>query len=212
MVAELLSYLQQHSFEFSESVVQHIKISAESVAIAIAVGFPLGIAASKSERSYHFITGFFGTLRVIPSMAILLVCIPILGVGEVPSLVALTVLAIPPILINTAIGFKQLPEQVLEAANGLGMGKAFLFLRIKLPLAMPIILTGMRTASIEVIASATLAAYIGAGGLGELILTGLGLYRMDLLILGGLTVALLSLITDFIFFTADKLVTKYQRT
>ena len=92
------------------------------------------------------------------------------------------------------------------------MEKAFLFFKVKLPLAMPLILTGIRTASVEVIASATLAAYVGAGGLGKIILTGLGLYRMDLLLLGGITVAALSLLTDMIFLSVERHMTRYQRS
>ena len=211
MYAGLLSYLQKNSFDFEMAIVQHIKISAISVAIALAVGFPLGIAASKSKHVYNFITGFFSTLRVIPSMAILVASIQVLGVGEAPAVAALAILAVPPVLINTAVGFKHLQAPVLEAAKGLGMGRAFLFFKIKLPLALPTILAGIRTASVEVIASAALAAYIGAGGLGEIILTGLGLFRMELLLLGGIAVAVLSLFTDLIFYTADKFLTRYQR-
>lgn len=212
MYHALLSYLQKNSGDFAISIAQHLKISCIAVLIAIVVGVSLGILASKSEYAYDIINGFFGILRVIPSLAILVVCMPFLGVGEFPSVFALTILAIPPVLINTAIAFKNLPEPVLEAATGMGMGRAFMFFRIKLPLAMPLILMGIRTASVEVIASATLAAYVGAGGLGNIILTGLGLYRMDLLLLGGITVAVLSLLTDLIFLTVEKSITRYQHT
>ncbi len=212
MYVALLSYLQKNSGDFAMSILQHVKISGISVLVAVIVGGFLGILASKSERIYGLITGFFGILRVIPSLAILVVCMPFLGVGEFPSVFALTVLAIPPVLINTAIAFRTLPESVLEAAEGMGMEKAFLFFKVKLPLAMPLILTGIRTASVEVIASATLAAYVGAGGLGKIILTGLGLYRMDLLLLGGITVAALSLLTDMIFLSVERHMTRYQRS
>jgi len=211
MYGDMLAYLHQNSKEFQVLVLQHIKISGFSVFMAILIGVPLGILSARSQKLYHAFSGFFGLLRVIPSLAILIICIPIMGVGIIPATLALTLLAIPPVLINTALGFRSLPESVLETALGMGMDTRRVFLEVKLPLAMPLILTGIRTSSVEVIASATLAAYIGAGGLGNIIFTGLGLYRMDLLFLGGLSVAALSLIADMLFFLLEWHMTKYQR-
>ena len=211
MFADAWTYLQGHFDSYAMSILQHLKISAMAVLIAAAVGIPIGFAASKTKRAYHLSTGLFGMLRVIPSLAILVLFMPILGIGIGPSLVALTVLAVPPILTNTAIAFRSVPSAVTEAGLGMGMGKGHLFWRISVPLAMPLLLSGVRTAAVEVIASATLAAYVGSGGLGDLILTGLGLYRMDLLLLGGGTVALLSLLTDWVLQTVEKAVTGYQR-
>ena len=111
-----------------------------------------------------------------------------------PALIALTLLALPPILVNTVLGFLELNSVLLEVSLGLGMKSSQLLWRIQLPLALPYILTGIKLALVELIASTTLAAYIGAGGLGNLIITGLGLARMDLLVIGGGSVALLSLV------------------
>jgi osmoprotectant transport system permease protein len=175
------------------------------------IGVPLGILSSRSQRFYNLSSGFFGFLRVIPSLAILFICIPIFGVGTLPAVIALTVLAISPIMINTAVGFRNISESVIETAVGMGMNKSRMFFKIKLPLALPLILNGIRTATVEVIASATLAAYIGAGGLGILIFTGLGLYRTDLLLIGGLSVAVLSLTADLLLYLVEHIATRYQR-
>jgi osmoprotectant transport system permease protein len=121
-----------------------------------------------------------------------------MGTGLKPSLTALAFLAIPPILINTALAFGSIPLSVLETAAGMGMGRLRTFFWVKTPLALPLALAGFKTACIEVIAGATLAAYIGGGGLGSLIFTGLGLMKMELLLIGGVSVALLSLIADFL--------------
>ena len=122
-----------------------------------------------------------------------------MGTGVRPAMTALVLLAVPPILMNTAAGFSEVPAFMLETAEGLGMTERQMFWKVKVPLAMPMILTGMRTAAIEIIASATIAAKIGAGGLGGIILTGLGLNRTDLLLIGGISVALLSLAAGMVF-------------
>lgn len=211
MYEAVLSYLRQNSNDFAMLILQHLMISGLSVGFAILIGFPIGILSSRSTRIYNTLSGFFGLLRVIPSLAILVLIIPVFGVGVVPATIALTILAIPPIMINTAQGLRAIPDSVVETATGMGMSEGYMFARVKLPLAMPLILTGIRTASVEVIASATLASYIGAGGLGNIIFTGLGLYRIDLLVLGGISVAALSLLMDLLFLLIENSVTRYQR-
>lgn len=211
MYRALHAYLVSYSHDYFQAVLAHIQISGLSVGIAILIALPLGIAGSRSKRIQWILTEFFSLLRIVPSLAILFVCIPLLGTGVLPAAVALTILAIPPILINTVLSFRGIPEAVLETATGMGMGRMGRFFEVEFPLALPLILTGVRTATIEVIASATLAAYIGGGGLGEIIFTGLGLYRMDLLFIGGASVAILSLGVDSAFFLIQQWITGYQR-
>lgn len=211
MKEAVMTYFQSNTDEFMLMLSQHLKISAVAVIFGILIGVTAGIFASASKKLNGILSGTFGIFRVIPSLAVLFVCIPIFGVGVIPAIIALTVLAVPPILINTAAAFRTLPESVLETALGMGMDSKMIFLKVKIPLAMPLMLTGIKTAAVEVISSATLAAYIGAGGLGNIIFTGLGLYRMDLLFIGGISVAMLSLITDWIFSIAEWSITKYNR-
>jgi osmoprotectant transport system permease protein len=135
---------------------------------------------------------------------------PIFGIGLTPALVALSFLAIPPVLINTTQAFSTIPPSVIETADAMGMTKGMVLTRVKFPLAMPLILTGVKTAAVEVIASATLAAYIGAGGLGNLIFTGLGLSRPDLLIIGGASVAALSIAVDTLLTKLEKRLVRYR--
>lgn len=190
----------------------HIIISLIAISVGIIIGVTLGIVSFKSEKVSHYIMNFFNFLRIIPSLAILVIVMPILGVGVVPALFALIVLAVPPILISTFLGFNNINKSVIESAEGMGMNKKELLLRIQLPLAMPLILTGIRTASIEVIASATLASYIGAGGLGDFIFKGLVLNDTKLLIVGGGTVALLSIFSEIILFSLQQRITRYERS
>lgn len=202
----ILDYFASDGAEWLQMVAEHLQVSALALAIAVLVAVPAGILCSRSALADRLATGIAGVFRIVPSLAVLIICVPYLGVGTLPAVVALTVLAIPPILINTAVSFRNVPSEMIEAARGLGMSPAQMFWRIQVPLAFPVAFSGIRTASIEVIASASLAAYIGAGGLGVLIYTGIGAMRNDLLWIGGLSVAALSLLTSRLLAAADNLV------
>ena len=149
-------------------------------------------------------------LRVIPSLAILLLMIPIMGTGVAPAVVALVLLAVPPILMNTVTGLGGVPPFMLETAEGVGMNPFEVWTKVRFPLAMPMILTGIKTAAVEVVASATLASKIGAGGLGDIIFAGIGLFKTELLLIGGLSVALLSLLTGLLFAVIEKTIMKHR--
>jgi osmoprotectant transport system permease protein len=181
-----------------------VAITLAATGAAAVVAVPAGIACSRFPRVRGFVTGVFSTLRIIPSLAVLFLCISLIGVGEAPAILALALLAAPPLLINTTLGFSRVPGAVLETATGMGMGVARIFFTVKVPLAAPLIIAGLKTALVEVIASATLAAYIGAGGLGTIIFTGLGLLRSDLLMIGGVSVAGLSLVVSALISWTEK--------
>lgn len=207
---DVIAYFSTHSADYIQMVLEHLNVSILSLAAAILIAVPLGIACSRSPLLEKVSVGVSGILRIIPSLAVLVVCVPILGTGVLPAVVALTVLAIPPILINTALGFRSVPDDVLEAARGMGMDERSVFFKIKVPLAFPVSFAGVRTAASEVVASATLAAYIGAGGLGQIIFTGLGLMRTDLLVIGGASVAALSLLVGMLLSAIDRRMRPYE--
>jgi osmoprotectant transport system permease protein len=133
----------------------------------------------------------------VPSLAILTLALPYLGLGFRPALVALALLAIPPIVINTDLGLRSIASSIVEAAQAMGMTPGQVRRRVEWPLALPIVFAGVRTAAVEVIASATLAAFIGGGGLGEYIVNGLANNDAGALLEGGLTVALLALCAEY---------------
>lgn len=193
MIQQVATYFSEHLGDWLDMVADHLAISGMALCAGLLIAVPLGIACSRHAWSERLATGAAGVLRVIPSLAILILCVPYLGVGTLPAVVALTVLAIPPMLINTAVALRGVSPEIIEAATAMGMSPLRLWLTVKAPLAFPLAFSGVRTAASEVIASATLAAYIGAGGLGVLIYTGLGALRSDLLWIGGVSVALLSL-------------------
>ena len=212
MIQQITTYFSEHGAEWVQMVIDHLAISGMALAAALAIAVPLGILCSRHAWSERLATGAAGVLRVIPSLAILIICVPYLGVGTVPSVVALTALAIPPIiLLNTAVALRSVPADVIEAGVGMGMSPLRLWLTVKAPLAFPLAFSGVRTAASEIIASATLAAYIGAGGLGILIYTGLGALRNDLLWIGGISVAVLSLIVNRALAMVDRRIRAYER-
>ena len=210
-MSRIIEYFSTHSSEYLTLLGQHLGISLLVVLIAMVIAIPLGIIFARYRRIQIFFERFFGLLRIVPSLAVLIICITIIGTGVRPTVIALTILAIPPILINTGQAFLNLPESIVEAAVAMGMSSADVFFKVKLPLAFPLMFAGIRTATVEVIASATLASYIGAGGLGDIIYTGLALLRMDLLMIGGGSVAILSLGMGFLLDRFYSHMTKYQR-
>lgn len=194
MWTRLVDYLAHNSHQYLTYLWEHIWISLLALGIALILGTYLGYLAYQRPKLRQAITGLSGGLRVIPSLGVLFFLIPLIGVGQVPALIALVLLGLPPIILQTLVGLVQVPESLKEVGKGLGMTDRQVLLKVAFPLALPHLLTGLKLALVEIIASASLATYIGAGGLGTLIFTGLGLYRYDLLLLGGGSVALLSLI------------------
>ena len=195
MYQQITEYFQTSGARFVAMLSAHVRISLCSLLLAVLIGVPAGFLCVRFGRLQRPLTMFFGILRIIPSLAIL----------------ALVLLAIPPILENTVAGFQGVPPFLLETAEGLGMTPKQVWGKVRFPLALPLTLTGMKTAAVEIIASATLAARIGAGGLGDLIFTGIGLFRTDLLLIGGGSVALLSLSTGFFFSLLERIVLKHKR-
>jgi osmoprotectant transport system permease protein len=182
--------------DFFAHVLAHIELSAASLAAAIVLGIPLAGLVVDRPAARALALGLAGGLRVIPSLAILTLALPLLGLGFAPALLALVVLALPPIVINAEIGLRTVPATVLEAAAGSGMTTAQIGRRVRWPLALPIVAVGVRTAAVEVIASATLASFIGAGGLGDYLIDGLATNDLGELFLGAGTVALLAIAVD----------------
>jgi osmoprotectant transport system permease protein len=182
--------------DFLAHVRTHVELSATALAAAALIGFPLGTLTARTRLIRPPVLALVNTARVIPSLAILMLMLPLFGLGTAPALVALTVLAIPPIVVNTDLGLRGVPHALVDAARGLGMTSRQLARRVEWPLAFPVAFAGIRTASVEVIASATLAAFIGGGGLGEYITAGLSTNDNAQLLLGAASVAVLALAVD----------------
>ncbi|WP_353948966.1 ABC transporter permease [Sporolactobacillus sp. Y61] len=211
LLVEAMQYIQANSQEFKEAVVTHLELSGLALLIGFCISIPLGIISAKNDRLSSLIMSAVNAMRVIPSLAILVLVMPILGTGFVPSLVALTILGCPPMLINTFLGIKSIEKEAIESAVGMGMDTRRILFRIEIPQAVPLIMSGVRTASVEVISSATLAAFIGGGGLGTFIINGLGMYDFALLFVGAIPVALLAIFSEMIFGLIEKMLTPYKK-
>ena len=210
MLTSIAEYISTHMMQLLGQIATHTGISLFALLVAAVIGIPCGYLASRSEKAEFIVSAPFEMLRVVPSLAFLILLIPIMGTGLAPAIVALTVLAVPPILLNTIVGFRSVPAFIIESAMGIGMTDKEILHKVRIPSAMPMILAGVRTALVEVFASTTLAAKIGAGGLGEIIFTGLGLNRTDLLVLGGVLTAVLSLTAGGVFDAISRRIMKYK--
>jgi len=185
----------------------HVELSVAALLIGVVVAVPIALATFRSAlwATVAINTGNIG--RAVPSLAILALVFPLLGFGFAPSLVALTLLAIPPILINASTGLRQVNPQVIDAARGMGFSGGQILSSIQLPIAAPVIFAGIRTSAVQVVASATLATFVGGGGLGDLIVLGLQRNIPAVLIAGSLTVAALALITEVGFGALERIFT-----
>ncbi len=204
LFAETWTYFIGDQERFVRLLTQHLVLSLSALAIALLLCVPLGIWIAQRPRLAQGVINGVNSLRVLPSLVILFLALPYLGLGFRPSLVALTVLACPPILINTYAGLRNVEPATREAALGVGMSAWQSLLRIELPLALPVILTGVRIATVEVIASATLAAFIAGGGLGDYIIRGFALNDPTVMLVGAVAVALLALTADVLFVLAGQ--------
>lgn len=185
---------------------QHILLVLLAVALACAVGIPLGVLAAYAPRLRQLVLALTGMLQTIPSLALLAIMIPLLGtIGTAPALAALFVYALLPIVRNTCTGVCQVPEGLSLAALALGLRGAQKLIHVELPLAMPVILAGVKTAAVMSVGTATIAAFIGAGGYGERITVGLALNDNDMLLAGALPAAVMALITQGLFELLERL-------
>jgi osmoprotectant transport system permease protein len=196
LFGETYAYYLANQGRFWTELGRHLTLSGSALAIGLLICLPLGIWAARHSRSAQPIINAVGSLRLIPSLAILFLALPYLGTGFAPALVALTVLALPPLLINTYAGLRGVERAVVEAASAMGMTDRQRLMQVELPLAMPVIIAGVRTATVEVVSSATLAAFIGAGGLGLFVTRGFALFEPRIMLVGAIPVAALALISE----------------
>ncbi|MBE7184082.1 MAG: ABC transporter permease [Methylobacterium mesophilicum] len=190
---------------FNRALTQHLIMSGASLLIALAIGLPLAIAIISRERLANTSITLINALRTLPSLVILAIMMPILGIGLGPSIVALTILALPPILINAYVGLRDVDPDAVEAATGMGMSRSQILWKIRVPLAAPAMFAGLRTAAVQVLAGATLAPFIGGGGLGDFIITGITMVDTARLLVGAVTIAVLALLAEAILALAERL-------
>lgn len=177
-------------------ILQHLWYSVLAVVGAAVVAVPIGLAIGHFRRGEIVVVGVVNALRSLPTLGVLTLLVLLLGLGLVPPILALVLLGIPPLLAGTYAGVANVDRQVVDAAEAMGMTPLQVLVRVEVPNALPLILGGLRSAMLQVIATATVAAYVNLGGLGRYIFDGLALRSYDRVLVGALLVAALALVVD----------------
>lgn len=193
------SYFVSNFDTFLGLLGEHLALVVISVVLAIIVAVPMGIIATRNERLKRFIMGIGNVAQTVPTLAIIALVFPLLGLGFRPALVGLFAYALLPILTNTVAGLENVNESTVEAARGMGMTENQILRRIKLPLAVPVIFAGIRTSAVLNVGTAYLAFFIGGGGLGVWVITGISLFDTPQLLAGAIPGALLAIGLDSLF-------------
>jgi osmoprotectant transport system permease protein len=199
---------------FADALLQHVTLVGASVGAALMIGFPLGVVAARSPRLQGPLFAILNILQTIPSIALfgllivplsgLVAAVPQLaafgigGIGVTPAIIALVLYALLPVVRNTSVGLAGVDIAAVEAGRGMGLTRRQIFWRLELPLALPVLLAGLRIVTVQAIGLAVVAALIGAGGLGTFVFEGLGQYAVDLVLLGALPAIFLALAADFV--------------
>lgn len=194
----MIEFFFERRAEILALTIEHLEITLVALAFTLVLGIPVGILMTRYERFSQPILGFVGMIQTIPSLALLGFLIPFLGIGQVPAIIALILYSLLPIVQNTYVGIDEVDPAVVEAATGIGMSPMQRLFKVELPLALPVLFAGIRTATVLNVGVATICALIGAGGLGSLIFRGINLNNSNMILAGAIPAALLALFLDFL--------------
>ncbi len=195
-MSDLWKFYTDPSNSFGQHTLDFCEICLVAIVIAIAIGVVLGIAVSRSPILAFVAINLSGLMRAIPVIAFLIAVLPYLGTGFKPAVVALIVLGIPPVLLNTYTGLRSIDPATIDAARGMGMTAWQIIVRVQVPLVVPVIAAGVRTAAIQIIATAPLAAFIGAGGYGDYIVDGFYTIHLTEILAGAIPVSIIALLVE----------------
>jgi len=188
-----------------QRLIEHVQISAESVAIGALIAIPIGITLGHYGRFGNLAINISNVGRAVPSLGLLVLAFQVFGLGNLAIVLPLTALAIPPMLTNSYVGLREVDPDVKDAARGMGYRQLAQLMRIELPLAVPLVMAGIRTSAVQVVATATLAALIAGGGLGRYIIDGLGQQDYAKLFAGAVLVGLLAIATELALAGVERL-------
>ena len=202
-------FLALYSANLLQNTFEHVYISLISLLLGTFFAVGIGIIISLNRKLLKVIISIASVLQTIPSLALLAMMIPVFGIGRLPAIIALFLYSLLPILRNTTIGLNEVSLDIVDAAKGMGMTKWQVLGKVKIPLAVPMIMSGVRLSGVYVVSWTTLAAYIGAGGLGEFIINGLNVYSPPMIVAGTIPVTILAMVMDFILSKLEKKITPY---
>ena len=207
----MLGWITANPDIFWTAIENHLWLSGVALAAVLAIALPLGLVLTRRRGLANAAIAIVSILRTVPSLALLVIMLPVLGTGFLPSAVALTLYGLPALLLNTYTGLTEVDADIVDAARGQGFSDRQVMTRIEIPLALPVIFAGIRTAAVQIVSAATLAAFIGGGGLGELITAGMANFNFPQLVAGAVAVALLALIVELGFAGIERLLTRQLR-
>ena len=203
----MMDFLSSNGTDLLYKTWELLYISIISLGIGIIIAVPVGMAIANTKRLAGWILTLAGVLQTVPTLAVLALMIPLFGIGRVPAIIALSAYILLPILNNTIIGVRNIDPDLRDAAKSMGMTKGQVIKSLEIPLATPLILSGIRLSSVYVISWATLARSIGAGGLGDYIFNGLNTYQPELIISATIMVTIIALLADYCLALAEKWIT-----
>lgn len=206
---KLIQFFAQNSSYIMEKVGEHLYLAGVAVLIACAVGIPVGFLITNNKKVAGIVVGVANTIQTIPSLALFAFAISVFGIGADNAIFALFLYALLPIIKNTLIGIRNVSPTMIEAARGMGMSRTQIMFKVQIPLAISVIMGGVRIATVTAIGIATIATLIGAGGLGQLIYQGIGMMNYEMIFAGAICSATLALLADFLLgFIEKKLTSK----
>lgn len=195
---DLIGYVRDNYTLIIDKLVQHISLAGTAVLLACLVGIPVGFLITNNKRVSKIVVNIANVIQTIPSLALFAFAMPLFGIGAKPAVFALFLYALLPIIKNTLIGINNVDPAIIEAAKGMGMSLTQITFKVEIPLAIAVIMGGVRIATVTGIGIATIAALIGAGGLGQFIYQGISMLDYDMIFTGAIASALLALLVDFI--------------
>src|SRR5215469_7050406 len=193
---QYINFILDPKNNYLGETVTYLKLCGVAIAAAIVIGVVLGTLVSRNAILAFLAVNASGLRRAVPSLAILLLFVPALGLGFLPAVIALILVGIPPILLNTYTGIRGIDPATIDAAKGMGMTSWQIATRIQAPLVTPLVATGIRTSAVQIVATATLAGFIGAGGYGDYIVDGISVFNYTELIVGAASVAILAIAVE----------------
>lgn len=197
-MSEFFQYVGNNSGQVLSLLWEHIYLTIFSVFVATVIGVPLGIFISKNKNLAKPIIGFANVMQAIPSLALLGFLIPFIGIGSTPAIVMVVLYSLLPIIKNTYTGLANIDKDILEAAKGIGLTSRQTMTKIQLPLAMPVIMAGIRISAVTAVGLMTIAAFVGAGGLGYLVFSGVSSVDNNMILAGAIPACILALIIDYL--------------
>lgn len=197
-------YLLESKNQIAFLLVEHIQLTVVAVLLAILLGVPLGILISYVQRLCKVVLGSVNVIQAVPSLALLGLAIPLLGIGKLPAVIVVMLYSLLPIVKNTNTGLTNINPDTIEAAQGIGLTGFQILTKVQIPLALPVIMAGVRIAAVTAVGLMTIAAFIGAGGLGFLVFSGISTVNNNLIVAGAVPACILALVVDFVVGQIEK--------